>query len=181
MLPTYIEASYSKSLIVLHCLARGPSQVGCSVVHRSISIDNLKMLLSFSFAKSCKADSNYPRSFFVSPCLIVPFSYRLKVYVDALGPTKAWEANLSAQFPGINFTVTAKADSKFKIVGAASVAAKVTRDAWIEGWVFEESAPGVPGDTMTDGAKKVPWSLQLGSGYPSGMRLVMPVLEKLFD
>lgn len=90
-----------------------------------------------------------------------------EVYVDALGPTKAWEANLSAQFPGINFTVTAKADSKFKIVGAASVAAKVTRDAWIEGWVFEEGAPGVPDDSMTDGAKKVPWSLQLGSGYPS--------------
>ena len=134
------------------------------------------MLLSFSFAKSCKAGSNYPRSLFISLCLVVPFSYPSKVYVDALGPTKAWEANLSAQFPGINFTVTAKADSKFKIVGAASVAAKVTRDAWIEGWVFEEGAPGVPDDSMTDGAKMVPWSLQLGSGYPSGMQLSVHIL-----
>ncbi|THH20733.1 hypothetical protein EW146_g680 [Bondarzewia mesenterica] len=94
-----------------------------------------------------------------------------EVYVDALGPTKAWEATLSAQFPGINFTVTAKADSKFKIVGAASVAAKVTRDAWIEGWIFEEGIPDRPGnsptDASTDEEKKLPWSLELGSGYPS--------------
>jgi ribonuclease H2 subunit A len=63
-----------------------------------------------------------------------------QVYVDALGPTKQYEQFLSSQFPGINFTVTAKADSKYTIVGAASVAAKVTRDAWIEGWTFEEDA-----------------------------------------
>lgn len=66
---------------------------------------------------------------------------------------------MSAQFPGINFTVTAKADSKFKIVGAASVAAKVTRDAWIEGWKFEESS-GKDGEYS--------WGDELGSGYPSG-------------
>ena len=75
--------------------------------------------------------------------------------------------------------MTAKADQKFKIVGAASVAAKVTRDAWIEGWIYEESVP----DTVTskyfqspsppeernqkakDGAK---WTGETGSGYPSG-------------
>lgn len=93
------------------------------------------------------------------------------VFVDALGPTKAWEENLSRQFPGINFTVTAKADSKFKIVGAASVAAKVTRDAWIEGWVFEEAHDEVgedDGDKVMDERK---WGDTLGSGYPSGASL----------
>ncbi len=85
------------------------------------------------------------------------------MYVDALGPTKAWEANLSARFPGINFTVTAKADSKFKIVGAASVAAKVTRDAWIEGWVFEEAQ-----SCSSSVANARTWGKEIGSGYPSG-------------
>ncbi|KAL6307463.1 ribonuclease H2 subunit A [Sparassis latifolia] len=90
-----------------------------------------------------------------------------EVFVDALGPTKQYEAYLTSQFPGINFTVTAKADSKFKIVGAASVAAKVTRDAWIEGWVFEELQPlSQNGDGATKGAESR-WAEELGSGYPS--------------
>jgi len=75
-----------------------------------------------------------------------------------LGTTTTYEKYLSSVFPGINFTVTTKADSKFKIVGAASVAAKVTRDACIEGWHFEEN----------DEQTTQPWDSQLGSGYPAG-------------
>jgi ribonuclease H2 subunit A len=86
------------------------------------------------------------------------------VYVDALGATGPYEKLLSSHFPGINFTVTAKADSKYKIVGAASVAAKVTRDAWIGGWVFEEDAPSVMRT----------WSNEVGSGYPSGTYVGLP-------
>ena len=56
----------------------------------------------------------------------------------------------------------AKADSKFKIVSAASVAAKVTRDAWIEGWMFEEN----------NSSPSYKWADELGSGYPSGKFLV---------
>ncbi|KAF7424474.1 hypothetical protein PC9H_009781 [Pleurotus ostreatus] len=81
-----------------------------------------------------------------------------EVYVDALGNTTTYEAYLSRTFPGINFTVTAKADSKYKIVSAASVAAKVTRDACIEGWVFEEDDPK---------SEESLWNTELGSGYPS--------------
>lgn len=44
-------------------------------------------------------------------------------------------------------------------MGAASVAAKVTRDACVEGWVFEE---GRSEDCESN------WSNKLGSGYPSG-------------
>ena len=79
--------------------------------------------------------------------------------MDALGNTSAYESYLSKIFPGIQFTVTAKADSKFKIVGAASVAAKVTRDAWITGWLYEEH--------LASPSYKFPENL--GSGYPSGM------------
>jgi ribonuclease H2 subunit A len=93
------------------------------------------------------------------------------VYVDALGATGPYERLLSSHFPGINFTVTAKADSKYKIVGAASVAAKVTRDAWIEGWVFEEDAHQSP-DAL--GVKRT-WSNAVGSGYPSGAFIDLPL------
>ncbi|KAF7312264.1 Ribonuclease [Mycena indigotica] len=79
-----------------------------------------------------------------------------EVYVDALGPTATYKAYLSARFPDISFTVENKADDKFKIVGAASVAAKVTRDACIEDWVFEEKG----------GADD--WDTEMGSGYPAG-------------
>ena len=82
------------------------------------------------------------------------------VYVDALGSTVTYQQYLSKQFPGIEFTVTAKADSKFKIVGAASVAAKVTRDAWITGWEYDECHGN-------NDVQKT-WSDELGSGYPSG-------------
>jgi len=84
-----------------------------------------------------------------------------EVYVDALGTTTTYQAYLSGLFPEIEFTVTNKADSKFKIVGAASVAAKVTRDACLESWVFEES--------IAENGKPVPGlpDAPMGSGYPS--------------
>ncbi|KAF5377359.1 hypothetical protein D9757_007988 [Collybiopsis confluens] len=76
-----------------------------------------------------------------------------EVYVDALGTTSTYKDYLSSTFPGIEFTVESKADFKYKIVGAASVAAKVTRDVCLEEWTFEETE-------YTSGAP-------LGSGYPS--------------
>lgn len=101
-----------------------------------------------------------------------------EIYVDALGPSAQYQAYLESLFPGISITVTPKADSKFKIVGAASVAAKVTRDAWVEGWQFEED------DSETQAAEEVAaeitaaeWNKllkpskfagnEMGSGYPS--------------
>ncbi|KAG1821690.1 ribonuclease H-like domain-containing protein [Suillus subaureus] len=87
------------------------------------------------------------------------------VYVDALGNTTTYEAYLSSQFPGISFTVTTKADSKFKIVGAASVAAKVTRDACVDGWTFEELVE--EDDNAVENTRKENWNREFGSGYPS--------------
>jgi len=84
-----------------------------------------------------------------------------EVYVDALGPSAQYQKYLSGLFPEISITVQPKADSTFPIVSAASIAAKVTRDAWIDGWVFEEAAR-----IKEDAAP--PWlSAPRGSGYPS--------------
>jgi ribonuclease H2 subunit A len=84
--------------------------------------------------------------------------------VDALGPTKGHEAFLSNLFPGVKFTVEAKADVKYKIVSAASIAAKVTRDACLEEWVWEEA------ESLSEAAV---WDSEIGSGYPAGGPFVL--------
>jgi ribonuclease H2 subunit A len=98
-----------------------------------------------------------------------------KIFVDALGPSPQYQAYLSNIFPGINITVQPKADSKWKIVGAASVAAKVTRDGWIENWAFAEAAKdgrppiGTSSGSRTENpeADADGWDRKMGSGYPS--------------
>jgi ribonuclease H2 subunit A len=60
-------------------------------------------------------------------------------------------------FPGIDITVAKKADSTYPIVSAASIVAKVTRDAILKNWTFAE--PDLSGAI----------SQAFGSGYPSGM------------
>lgn len=70
-----------------------------------------------------------------------------EVYVDTVGPPETYQAKLSRRFPGIKFTVAKKADSLFPIVSAASICAKVTRDACLK---YHDESAGT-------------W----GSGYPS--------------
>lgn len=77
-----------------------------------------------------------------------------------------WQDRLSAEFPTVKFTVCPKADSLFKIVGAASIVAKVTRDRYIEGWVDAEGPLPGPGSAGGDEAEVE--ELIRGSGYPSG-------------
>ena len=72
-----------------------------------------------------------------------------KVYVDTVGDPGTYQAKLQRIFNGgrqtsrgwpIDFTVSKKADSLYKTVSAASIAAKVTRDKSIRYWKFEEPA-----------------------------------------
>ncbi|EAL19140.1 hypothetical protein CNBH2390 [Cryptococcus deneoformans B-3501A] len=87
----------------------------------------------------------------------------LKCYVDALGPAPQWQARLTAIFPTIKFTVCPKADSLFKIVGAASIVAKVTRDRYVHGWVDPEDVIHSATHIKSQDEEEV----IRGSGYPS--------------
>lgn len=71
-----------------------------------------------------------------------------KVFVDTVGPPVKYQAKLQALFPGIDITVSKKADSIYPIVSVASVMAKVTRDGYLK---YFEDQMGV----------------SVGSGYPS--------------
>ncbi len=77
-----------------------------------------------------------------------------RVFVDTVGDPGVYEAKFNRIFNqgagggggtagrgwAINFTVSKKADSLYKTVSAASIAAKVTRDRAIRTWVFDEPA-----------------------------------------
>ncbi|KAI9913992.1 hypothetical protein PsorP6_005049 [Peronosclerospora sorghi] len=77
-----------------------------------------------------------------------------KVYVDTVGDPRWYQSFLTKHFNGtIEFRVEKKADSLFKIVSAASIAAKVTRDRVISEWKWESAGLDLPTD--------------FGSGYPS--------------
>ncbi|GAK67482.1 ribonuclease HII [Moesziomyces antarcticus] len=109
-----------------------------------------------------------------------------EIYVDTVGDPKSYARLLSSHFPRhphIKWTVTSKADAIYPIVGAASIAAKVTRDRCIEHWKYaEQPAPAqhtVLGDTTNRPAPPVGepqkrrieadvWDSMgaLGSGYP---------------
>lgn len=74
-----------------------------------------------------------------------------KVILDTVGDAKSYENKLNKEFEGkLKIEVHIKADSKFPIVGAASICAKVVRDWCVENWVFRE---------------KVDFTSKLGSGY----------------
>jgi ribonuclease H2 subunit A len=79
-----------------------------------------------------------------------------KVFVDTVGTPETYRGLLMTNFPnGIEFTVTAKADSLFPVVSAASIVAKVTRDRTLNSWAYLEN-------TSTCKISK-----DFGCGYPS--------------
>ncbi|KAF5010577.1 hypothetical protein FDECE_3273 [Fusarium decemcellulare] len=85
-----------------------------------------------------------------------------EIYVDTIGQPAAYQAKLQRVFPTAKITVAKKADSLYACVSAASVCAKVTRDAALE-VLYEARADR--GANADDG---MAW----GSGYPSDGRCV---------
>ena len=87
------------------------------------------------------------------------------VYIDTIGSPAAYQAKLARIFPTTSITVAKKADSLYPCVSAASVCAKVTRDAALEvcHQTYAAPEPSARGaaDVGADG-----W----GSGYPSDAR-----------
>ncbi|MCJ1307346.1 hypothetical protein MMC25_000992 [Agyrium rufum] len=84
-----------------------------------------------------------------------------EIYVDTIGKASIYQSKLEKIFPTAKVTVAEKADSLYPCVSAASVCAKVTRDAAVETSyksyldIAEESISSAEG-----------W----GSGYPSDAR-----------
>ena len=84
-----------------------------------------------------------------------------EVYIDTIGKEEIYQRKLERVFPTLTITVAKKADSLYPSVSAASVCAKVTRDAALE-VAYKALTAGAHG-TSADG-----W----GSGYPSDARCV---------
>lgn len=81
-----------------------------------------------------------------------------EVYIDTIGPPATYQKKLERIFPTLRITVAKKADSLYPCVSAASVCAKVTRDAALEVLYTSYADPASKGE--------VAW----GSGYPSDAR-----------
>lgn len=98
-----------------------------------------------------------------------------EVYVDTVGDPGRYTAVLSKRFPGVKCVAEAKADAKYPVVSAASIAAKVTRDRELVNFAFEEpfeqeamrAVPeGVPEAVRKAAIASVMPSRAFGSGYP---------------
>jgi ribonuclease H2 subunit A len=86
-----------------------------------------------------------------------------EVYVDTVGNADSYAEKFRDAFPQLKKVVVAKkADATYRIVGAASIVAKTTRDSVVRGWMFPEETG--------DGAETPIFAKDYGSGYPSDPR-----------
>lgn len=88
-----------------------------------------------------------------------------EVYVDTVGNPETYASKFRERFPRLRrVVVEKKADATYRIVGAASIVAKTTRDRMLKNWKFEEEEGGKnKNDMLTFGR-------DFGSGYPSDPR-----------
>jgi ribonuclease H2 subunit A len=91
-----------------------------------------------------------------------------EIYVDTIGSPAVYQQKLQRLFPTAKITVAKKADSLYPCVSAASVCAKVTRDAALEVLYTPHREAGGDGDEEHADDADMAW----GSGYPSDGRCV---------
>ncbi|KAL8670110.1 MAG: hypothetical protein Q9168_005337 [Polycauliona sp. 1 TL-2023] len=91
-----------------------------------------------------------------------------EIYIDTIGKADVYQKKLERVFPTTMITVAEKADSLYPCVSAASVCAKVTRDAALEvsHLAYSSVDAASAGDSNTSGADA--W----GTGYPSSAKTV---------
>ncbi|XP_059618587.1 ribonuclease H2 subunit A [Phlebotomus argentipes] len=108
-----------------------------------------------------------------------------EIYVDTVGPPETYQARLSRLFPNIAITVAKKADATYPIVSAASICAKVVRDAALRTWKFHEDAPvnpfgsGYPGDPLTKAFLED--NVDAVFGYPRIVRFSWATAEQALE
>ncbi|KAI3620144.1 hypothetical protein CBS9595_002111 [Malassezia furfur] len=117
-----------------------------------------------------------------------------KIFVDTVGDPNAYKRLLQSHFPRhthIEWTVTRKADAIYPIVGAASIAAKVTRDRCLEHWMYAERNLVLPSSLESAAGQKRKHeddeqaeeeeasAYVTGSGYPGDPRTVRYLQETL--
>lgn len=90
-----------------------------------------------------------------------------ELYVDTIGKPEIYQRKLERVFPTLRITVATKADSLYPCVSAASVVAKVTRDAALE--TCAEFVART--EHLGEGQEREAAALW-GSGYPSDARCV---------
>jgi len=80
------------------------------------------------------------------------------LFVDTVGEPDAYQMRLKRIFPKIpRIVVQSEAESRFAVVAAASIIAKVTRDKALRTWTFPEEAND----------PQLRFSREYGSGYPA--------------
>ncbi|KAF2711014.1 ribonuclease H-like protein [Pleomassaria siparia CBS 279.74] len=82
------------------------------------------------------------------------------IYIDTIGKPEIYQKKLERIWPTVRITVATKADSLYPAVSAASVCAKVTRDAALDVCFEPYHAAATKADP--DANKVIAW----GSGYP---------------
>lgn len=104
-----------------------------------------------------------------------------EIYIDTIGQPAPYQKRLERVFPTAKVTVAKKADSLYSCVSAASVCAKVTRDACLEvlyeGYAAKNEGDGdldqdkkMSGTEVKTKTAKVAEEASWGSGYPSDAR-----------
>ncbi|KAL1653600.1 hypothetical protein SLS61_003746 [Didymella pomorum] len=90
-----------------------------------------------------------------------------EIYIDTIGKPEVYQKKLERIWPTISITVAKKADSLYPVVSAASVCAKVTRDAALDVcYELYHTPEEAATHAKKEGEVKIAW----GSGYPSDAR-----------